>query len=443
MAKTLIGIIPKYKGEFTAESYKSVTFQRMNYAKIGEDYYQSLADDNLGVELTDTNKWMKLTYKEENDKNISEAVKRTNDAVDAFNKTLLEHAAITISINHTDDRASLNGKNIYIKKVSDDSILTTIPIKEGTDSYSYDLQPDTSYYVTTDELEGYSVPNSGKLAALSNNTREIVLKFESEWFYPTLQIEDGTDCDGTNVVMLYGLSKERVATVYKKGMRIKVPMGTRYQMVPVTKSGYYSGMFVSRIAKELEYHATAVYKASMTDIGIQMTDGAVVHADDLDDIKYSKENVNGILVCTTGVQCVIYPAKMVRLSFGGAESTPEGVDLQSAFENITGQLGEKNTENLVKAYGTGSDYAAGYCYNTTMKSGKRCYLPAEDELAQIYSNRAAINACSQKILGIDIVTGDDKWSSTLYSAGYAWVFYAYANASYRGTSYCVLPVSAL
>lgn len=444
MAKTLIGIIPKYKGEFTAENYKSVTFQRMNYAKIGEDYYQSLVDDNLGVELTDTNKWMKLTYKEENDKNISEAVKRANDAVDAFNKTLLEHASITISINHSDDRASLNGKNIYIKKVSDDSILTTIPIKEGTDSYSYDLQPDTSYYVTTDELEGYSVPNSGKLSAISNNVREIALKFESEWFYPTLTREDGEATEGTNMVLVYNIKGTRTSMAYHAGMVIKVPMGIRYQLVPESKTGQIAGVFPSRVAASDTYSYSASYKTALSQIGIQLSDGSIILADKWDDTKNNKSDVIGIIVCTSGVKCVIavldsYPS----LPWGTWGDLPSGCDVQTDRQFIKGQLGESNTAAIIAAHPADNTFAAGFCYNTVLKNGRRCYLPALDELQELYANKGAINACSQKILGIDIITGMEKWSSTLISASNAWNFYAYASTLYRGFSKCVLPVSAL
>lgn len=444
MAKTLIGIIPKYKGEFTTENYKSVTFQRMNYAKIGEDYYQSLVDDNLGVELTDTNKWMKLTYKEENDKNISEAVKRTNDAVDAFNKTLLEHAAITISINHSDDRASLNGKNIYIKKVSDDSILTIIPIKEGTDSYSYDLQPDTSYYVTTDELEGYTVPNSGKLSAISNNVREIALKFESEWFYPTLTREDGEATEDTNMVLVYNIKGTRTSMAYHAGMVIKVPMGIRYQLVPESKAGQIAGVFPSLVAASDTYSYSASYKTALSQIGIQLSDGSIILADKWDDTKNNKSDVIGIIVCTSGVKCVIavldsYP----RLPWGNWGDFPNGCDVQTDPQFIKGQLGESNTAAIIAAHPADNTFAAGFCYNTVLKNGRRCYLPASDELREFYANKDAINACSQKILGIDIITFQWIWSSNLLSKDKAWCFRTICDYDYRFTPHCVLPVSAL
>lgn len=83
--------------------------------------------------------------------------------------------------------------------------------------------------------------------------------------------------------------------------------------------------------------------------------------------------------------------------------------------------------------------AMDFCKN----AGGRC--PTIDELTGIYLNKDKINA-ALKAAGFDEIRDDWYWSSTEYSAGYAW--FVYFNSGYRGapvryiTNY-VRPVLAL
>lgn len=343
-----------------------------------------------------------------------DATENANKAVDTAKKILKETLTVSLSCNHDED---ITGKKVYIKNSEDDSVLEQHDWQGETIRTS--IMPDQKYYVECEEMESYTVPKSDKFTAISGNVREVSLAYESEWFYPTVLMEDGTDAGPVGFELVYNIMGERVQMKYTTGMVIKIPFGERYQMVCASKAGYYSGIMPQRVAKEAEYHASTTYKIAQTQIGIQMVDGTIVSADDWDDAKYDTANVNGIMVCTTGVQCIMAPKmpESFPISFRKLEvgELPEGVDVAFQYIYVKGQLGEANTLAMIKG-GFESPYlATGYCYNTILKNGKRCYLPAYDEITALYANKEEINKCSQKILGKDIIDKKKgKISSTAY-----------------------------
>lgn len=369
------------------------------------------------------------------------AAERANKAVDSVENKIKETLTISLSCNHDEKIA---GKKVYVKKADDDTVLEELSWNGETLKTS--LNPDVSYYVEAEAMEGYSTPKSEKYTAVSGNVRELSLAWQSEWFYPTIQMADGTDCDGNGVVMNYDFGDERVSMNYHKGTAIKVPFGKRYQMVVDTKDGYYAGIFQSRVAGEDEYRETVVYRPMSTNIGIQMTDGSIVAADDWDDTKYSADNVNGILLYTSTAKLVILCAEAESRVFG-ANGSVSGCDTQSDKNQIVGCKGEANTEALIAAGISTDDTTAAYhCHAVIFKSGRRGYLPAMDELTSICDNADAINACSQKVMGKDLFDYSlNYWSSTLSDAGTSWCWRSAFGAAPSGRSgrRRVLPVSAL
>ena len=81
-----------------------------------------------------------------------------------------------------------------------------------------------------------------------------------------------------------------------------------------------------------------------------------------------------------------------------------------------GTDGKDNTQKIVSALGTGSDYAAGYCYNKTdggLAKGS-WFLPSMSELKTLYSNKTQVSTGLQKAGGATILYNASYyyWSST-------------------------------
>lgn len=438
MAKTLIGIIPKYKGEFTTENYKSVTFQRMNYAKIGEDYYQSLVDDNLGVELTDTNKWMKLTYKEECSAAIDNATNAANKADEArenISKLIdKERVTITLSCNHNE---TITGKKVYVKNAEDDSVIATLAWQG--EALKTEVAPGQKYYVEAGSMSGYRTARSDNFTAVYNSTREVSISYDSEWFYPTMQMEDGSAVsDGTK----FTLEVNGVQTdyAYTSGMCIKVPMGAKYTVFPESKDGYMPIHLFERTASETEFRVTIIYKSIKMGVYLQMIDGTLVSSSEYNASVHTKDKINGIAIITSDVQVVFAPIANVNLPWGGWGVNIPGCDSQDDASRIKGKKGLANTKAIVAALGDNASYAAGYCWNTYLPNGKRCYLGAFDEMGKAYLNADAANELSQKALGFKIFSSGEMWTSTACGSDRAWRVTGY---TYRGYNRAVAPVSAL
>ena len=102
---------------------------------------------------------------------------------------------------------------------------------------------------------------------------------------------------------------------------------------------------------------------------------------------------------------------------------------------VTDFDGQKNTEHL-KAVGLNS--------NIHLEDGQ--YIPSLGEMYIIYLNRKAINEALAKIDGAQPIADDWYWTSTEYSAPYAWRLYLFNGAMSGDTkatnTYRVRPVSA-
>ena len=104
------------------------------------------------------------------------------------------------------------------------------------------------------------------------------------------------------------------------------------------------------------------------------------------------------------------------IQWGGYGTDISGLDncLPSNFSTC-GTDGKDNTQKIVSALGTGSDYAAGYCYNKTdggLDKG-RWFLPSVVELKLVFNNGTAINTAMTAAGGTKIPTSSGYyWSST-------------------------------
>ena len=87
--------------------------------------------------------------------------------------------------------------------------------------------------------------------------------------------------------------------------------------------------------------------------------------------------------------------------------------------------GQSNTSKIVASAafaGDGEGYAPGYCaaYSNGGVTAGSWWLPSLGELGMIYEKYDAINAALKKISGATQLSRVTYWSSTEYSATYAW-----------------------
>lgn len=99
--------------------------------------------------------------------------------------------------------------------------------------------------------------------------------------------------------------------------------------------------------------------------------------------------------------------------------------------------GRSNTEKILTKYSPSRYPNSAAAVAQAYRGGGRSdwFLPSRDELAQLYSNRNVVGGFS----------GSFYWSSTEYSADYAWFQYftsGYQDFSYKYLSWCVRAVRA-
>ena len=183
-----------------------------------------------------------------------------------------------------------------------------------------------------------------------------------------------------------------------------------------------------------------------------MTDGSLVTADNYSGGTYADNaRVNSIIVATANwIGRILPDADMLSK---GMKWTPSGPGKQVSKTMTddpttakTDMDGAENTKALLNVYGSGvtEDFAAGYAYHKTFRSGKHGYLPALGELNMIYANATEVNKCLAKLIGqSDCIGAHLFWSSTQYSENGVWCWISSPDWYYWNNSSYVLVLSAL
>ena len=167
----------------------------------------------------------------------------------------------------------------------------------------------------------------------------------------------------------------------------------------------------------------------------------------------SGEIAEGVLVVEGGKMLVVAPTEATLywssavVSAGGKTTS----DRLTALDDWAGKTSTaaQITHNECKT----ESYAPGFCasYSRTNANGKgltagRWWLPSLGELMMIYANMRKINYALSLINGATQLAETAYWSSTEYSATYAWYLYlnkGYANINTKASNqYRVRPVSA-
>ena len=151
------------------------------------------------------------------------------------------------------------------------------------------------------------------------------------------------------------------------------------------------------------------------------------------------EVATGVLLIDGGRKLVIAPTETSLYwwssnSAGGATSTSDRMVAQEDYN------GKSNTSKIITTLGSDTGYAPGYCYGYSrvnangigLKAGT-WWLPSLGELFLMWANFTKINYALSKISGATPLQQNWYWSSTEYSAMYAW-FLGFSDGNQNGST---------
>ena len=176
-------------------------------------------------------------------------------------------------------------------------------------------------------------------------------------------------------------------------------------------------------------------------------------------IQSSGEIADGVVVVEGGKCLVVAPTESAsKLTWSSAAISGGGTTTSDRVTAINDWNGKTNTAQQI-AHSTSSavtntaSYAPGFCnlYSRANANGKgltagKWWLPSLGEMMMIYANMTKINYALSLINGATQLVEEAYWTSTEFSATYAWYLYLdYGYASYgtkASTTYRVRAVSA-
>lgn len=176
-------------------------------------------------------------------------------------------------------------------------------------------------------------------------------------------------------------------------------------------------------------------------------------------LQNSGEIADGVVVVEGGKCLVVAPTESTtKLFWSSAAVSGGGFTTTDRVAAIADWAGKANTAAQIAASTSGAvtntaSYAMGFCnlYSKVNANGNglpagKWWLPSIGEMMLIYANMLKINYALSLISGATQLVEDAYWTSTEYSATYAWnmnltnsLMYNFIKATYTGR---VRPVSA-
>lgn len=171
------------------------------------------------------------------------------------------------------------------------------------------------------------------------------------------------------------------------------------------------------------------------------------------DYQSSGEIAEGVVVVEGGRMLVVAPTE-TSLYWSSAAVSGGGTTTSDRVTAFNDWNGKANTAAQIQhAECSSASYAPGFCakYSRVNANGQgltagKWWLPSEGELMCMYANMRKINYALSLIEGATQLAEDWYWSSTEYSATYAWSLFLYngfASGYTKATNqFRVRPVSA-
>lgn len=160
--------------------------------------------------------------------------------------------------------------------------------------------------------------------------------------------------------------------------------------------------------------------ASMSGVFIQHIDGTLYTMAEWEERGYETSVANGVAVIDSAAKFVI-AKEQISSSMVWSSSTTivNGVLTTTSLEKAqTDYAGEAHTAILAAS----AKHEAAYsCANYEFPNGQKGYLPAFGEWTVAYNYKEDIES-AMSLIGGTAIAASNHWSSTQYSAPYAWLF---------------------
>lgn len=164
-------------------------------------------------------------------------------------------------------------------------------------------------------------------------------------------------------------------------------------------------------------------------------------------LQNSGEIADGVVVVEGGKILVVAPTESTsKLTWSSAAISGGGTTTTDRVTAMNDWNGKASTAKIIAASNANAvtntaQYAPGYCnlYSRANANGKgltagKWWLPSLGEMFMIYANMTKINYALSLISGATQLVEDWYWTSTEYSATYAWFLYlSGGETSYWGT----------
>ena len=308
-------------------------------------------------------------------------------------------------------------------------------------------------YADKKKLDGIG---TGSYLTQADGDKRYMLKGASnEAVIITVESTDGKgDLSGTVIDIVKADDNTLIREITYNGspLTVQVTGGVTYKVIVKKIASGYALPIDQRFLAVADTTRNVRVAAIPFGVYIEMTDGSLVTADNYSGGTYADNaRVNSIIVATANWTGRILPdADLHSKSMYWTPSNP-GKQVSKTMNNDstaaeTDMDGAENTKALLNVYGSGvtKNFAAGYAYHKTFRSGKHGYLPALGELKMIYANATEVNKCLAKLIGqSDCIGAHSFWSSTQYGETYAWYWKASSDWKSWSSSSYVLVLSAL
>ena len=311
----------------------------------------------------------------------------------------------------------------------------TINLQEGK-IYSNATQTSDGLMSSADKKKLDGIGTGIYLTQEDGDKRYMLKGASNEAVIITVESPDGKgDLSGTviDIVKADDNTLIREITYNDSPLTVQVTGGVTYKVIVKKIASGYALPIDQRFLAVADTTRNVRVAAIPFGVYIEMTDGGLVTADNYSGGTYADNaRVNSIIVATANWTGRILPdADLHSKSMYWTPSEP-GKQVSKTMNSdstaaATDMDGAGNTKALLNVYGSGvtENFAAGYAYHKTFRSGKHGYLPALGELKMIYANATEVNKCLAKLIGqSDCIGAHWFWSSTQYDENNAWIWKA-------------------
>lgn len=263
---------------------------------------------------------------------------------------------------YTDTGSSTKSSPKYVRAFAPLETTETQPVSGGKATFK--IPYDTEYTVSVDEKSGYTSPASQTYTA-SQATRTISMTYEApknETLTVNVSASDGSSVDG--------------------------------QVVTVKQQGIANGVYIEDINGKL--WTEAEWNGSVTP--------------------------NGVAVITDECQFVMALEDVDAQYWAPNYAGVPGAFLTNFLETAkTDYSGIVNTQKVIEKFSSDTSTAAYCCQNFIFPNGGKGYVGAVGEWQAVINNKDAIFSALSKCGAEDMVQTSSYWTSTMETAGRAWL----------------------